>query len=79
MGTSAFEILIVPVLWATLGTFLAGAVIRVLIKAVAAVVGRLGHTVRSFKTVLGAARDFLRRAQRPASRGVGSVRYGLGP
>lgn len=72
MRTSAFEILVAPILWATIGTFLAGAVIRVLMNAVAALVDHLRRTVRSFKTVPQADRNRLRPCHGPIAREVGS-------
>ena len=73
MGMSAFEILIVPVLWGTLGGFVAGAAILVLMNAAEALVGLPGRASRSRKTVPRPARDSPRRAHRAVARGVGSI------
>jgi len=73
VGTSAFEILVVPVLWATVGLILAGALIRGLINAFAAVIGRLRRSPRSHDTIPGAVASSHGRAPRPLARGVASI------
>jgi hypothetical protein len=73
MGTSAFDILIVPVFWATLGGYLAGATILIVMNAVAALVGRLGRPSHPPGMALRAARDSRRRDHRAIARGVGSI------
>jgi hypothetical protein len=67
MGSSAFEILIVPVLWATFGGILAGAAILVLMNAVTSLVVRLGQRLQS-RAEHQAARSSRPRAHRPVAR-----------
>jgi hypothetical protein len=50
MGTSAFEILVVPVFWATFGGYFAGAALLFLMKAVAALLGHPGRPAQYPKT-----------------------------
>jgi hypothetical protein len=73
MGTSAFDVLIVPVFLATLGSWIAGAAILSLMNAVEALAIRVTRRVRFFKTMSRTARDRRRRVHRPLVRGVGSV------
>jgi hypothetical protein len=66
MGSSAFEIIFVPVL---LGTFLgivAGMAILAVMNAVEALVDRLGRRARSIEAVRRGARVAPRRTYRPA-------------
>ncbi len=73
MGTSAFEVLIVPVFLATLDACIAGAAILSLMNAIEALALRVARRVRSFKAVPQAACDCRRRVHRPIVRGVGSI------
>jgi hypothetical protein len=73
MGTSAFEILVVPVFWATFGGYLAGAVLLFLMKAVAALLGHSGRPSQYPKMAPRSARDSLSRARRPIAREVVSL------
>jgi hypothetical protein len=73
MGLSAFDVLIVPVLWATFGAYVAGAAIFVVKQLVEALVGQLGRASQAFKAVRGADRNRPARARRSAVHGVGSI------
>jgi len=73
MGTSAFEVLIVPIFLATLGSCIAGAAILGLMNAVEALAIRVARRVRFFKAVSRTARDRRRRVHRSPVRGVGSI------
>jgi hypothetical protein len=65
MGTSAFEILILPVCWATLGSLAIGPVILAVMKAIEVLVGLLGRPAPTPRPVLLAG-----RARGPAHRSV---------
>jgi hypothetical protein len=73
MGTSAFEVLIMPVFLAPLGSCIAGAAILGLMNAVEALAIRVARWVRSFKAVPWAACDRRRRVHWPIVRRVGSI------
>jgi len=68
MGSSAFEIVLVPVLWGTLCGIVAGMAILAVMNAVEALVGWLGRRARSIEAVHRAARVDRRRTYRPAFR-----------
>jgi hypothetical protein len=68
MGSSAFEIILMPVLWGTFCGIVAGMAILAVMKAVEALVDRLGHWARSFKVVHRATCAAPRRTHRPAMR-----------
>jgi hypothetical protein len=76
MGTSAFEVLIVPVFLATLGSCMAGAILLSLMNAVETLAGSIVRTARSLKAARLAARDLRRGVHRPIVRGVGSIGSG---
>jgi hypothetical protein len=69
MGTSAFEILFVPVLWGTFVGIVAGAVLLALMNAVEALVGRLRRPARPLPELSRTARVASRRARRSVVRG----------
>ena len=73
MGTSAFEYLIAPVLWATLGSYIVGATVLALLNAIQALAGRTLGAARTAKGAPGAARDSLRRVDWPTVDGFGSI------
>jgi hypothetical protein len=73
MGTSAFEILIVPVFLAALGSSIAGAAILSLMNAIEALAVRVTRGVRFFKAVSRAGCERRRRIHRLIARGVGSI------
>jgi hypothetical protein len=73
MGTSAFEILFVPILLATLGSLIAGAAILSAIRGIEALVGCLGRSLRAFKTAPRAAKDRAPRTRRALVRRVKSI------
>jgi hypothetical protein len=73
MGTSAFDVLVVPVFLATLGSCIAGAAILGLMNAIEALAVRAVRGVRSFQAAPRAACDRRRRVHRPIARGVGSI------
>jgi hypothetical protein len=73
MGTTAFEILIVPTLWATFDGCLAGIAILVLMNGVAALADRLGRPSQSPDMAPRSAHDSPRRARPPIARGAGSI------
>jgi hypothetical protein len=73
MGTSAFDILIMPVFLATLGSCVAGAAILGLMNAIETLVDRVLRAARCFKALPRVARDPPRRVDRPSARGVGST------
>jgi hypothetical protein len=68
MGSSAFEIILVPVLLGTFYGIVAGTAILVVMNAVEALVEWLGRTARSIKGAHQAARVAPRRTYRPAVR-----------
>jgi hypothetical protein len=68
MGSSAFEIVLVPVLWATFWGIVAGIAILAVMNVVEALVDWLGHRARSIEAVHRAARVSPRRTYRPAVR-----------
>ncbi len=70
MGSTAFEVLVVPVFFAAIGGYLACAAIRVLIDAVAPWIRTREHQPESFEIVHRAARDSLARPHRRVARGV---------
>jgi hypothetical protein len=70
MGSCAFEIILVPVLWGTFYGIVAGMAIHVVMNAVEALVDWLGRTARSIEAVYRAARVAPRRTYRPAVRGA---------
>jgi hypothetical protein len=72
MGTSAFEILIVPVIWGTFVGLIAGAAFLSLMNAIEEPVNHLGRLARSARARSQSARDSRRRAHRSARR-VGSI------
>jgi hypothetical protein len=71
MGTSAFEILIMPVVLGTLGSVALGAAILGAMKTIEALAGGLGRKVRSMKMVSRTAR---RRVPRTDRAFVGRVK-----
>jgi hypothetical protein len=72
MGSSAFEVILVPVLWGTFYGIVAGTAILAVMNAVEALVDWLGRKARSIEAMYRAARVAPRRTYRPA------VRSGLG-
>jgi len=77
MGSSAFEIILVPVLWGTFCGIVAGMAILAVMNAVEALVDRLGRRARSIEAVRPAARVAPRRTYRPAVRsGLSRGAYG---
>jgi hypothetical protein len=68
MGSSAFEIILVPVLWGTFWGIIAGMAILAVMNAVEALVDWLGRRARSIETVHRTARVPPRRTYRPAVR-----------
>jgi hypothetical protein len=68
MGSSAFEIILVPVLWGTFYGIVAGMAILAAMNAVEALVVWLGRKARSIEAVHRAARVAPRRTYRPAVR-----------
>jgi hypothetical protein len=73
MDNSAFDLLIVPVLWGTLGSLVAGAAILGVINTTAALVGRVGRSLRSVKSHVRSARHRVPRARRVFVREVKSI------
>jgi hypothetical protein len=65
MGSSAFEIIFVPVLWGTFYGIVAGMAILAVMNAVEALAGRLGGTAGPPEAVPRAARVAPRRTHRP--------------
>jgi hypothetical protein len=77
MGSSAFEIILVPVLWGTFSGIVAGIAILAVMHAVEALVDRLGRRARSIEAVRRAARVAPRQTHRPAVRsGLSRGAYG---
>jgi len=77
MGSSAFEIILVPVLWGTFCGIVAGMAILAVMNAVEALVEWLGRRARSIETVRRAARVDPRRAHRRAAHsGLSRGAYG---
>jgi hypothetical protein len=72
MGSSAFEIILIPVLWGTFYGIVAGTAILAVMNAVEALVEWLGRRARAIEAVCRTARIAPRRTYRPA------VRSGLG-
>jgi hypothetical protein len=72
MGSSAFDIILVPVFWGTFWGIVAGMAILGVMNAVEALVDWLCRTARSIEAVHRAARLTPRRTYRPV------VRSGLG-
>jgi hypothetical protein len=68
MGSSAFEIIFVPVLWGTFYGIVAGMAILAVMNAVEALVDWLGRRARSIEAVHRAARVAPRRTYRHAVR-----------
>ncbi len=68
MGSSAFEIILIPVLWGTFLGIVAGIAILTVMNAVEALVGWLGRRARSIDAVRRAARAAPRRTYRPTVR-----------
>jgi hypothetical protein len=68
MGSSAFEIIFVPVLLGTFNGIVAGIAIHAVMNAVEALIDWLGRRARSIEAVHRAARVALRRTYRPAVR-----------
>jgi hypothetical protein len=66
MGSSALEIIFVPVLWGTFCGIVAGMAILAVMNAVEALVDWLGRRARSIEAVPRAARVAPRRTHRPA-------------
>jgi hypothetical protein len=73
MGTSAFDILFVPICWATFRSWLAGAAILSLIRVIGALVCHLHRPARSVKAAPTTGRDRPGRALRRITRGVGTL------
>jgi hypothetical protein len=73
MGTSAFDILFVPICWTTFGSWLAGAAILSLIRAIGALVCHMRRVARSVKAAPTTGRDRPVRVLRRIARGVGSL------
>jgi hypothetical protein len=73
MDTSAFDVLIVPVFWATLGSCIAGAASLGLMNAIEALAVRVAQRVRSRKAASRAACDRRGRVHRPSFRRVASI------
>jgi hypothetical protein len=73
MGTSAFDVLIVPVFLATLGSCVAGAAFLVLMHAMEVLVGRIVRTARSLKAASRTVRISRRRVHQTRACGVGSI------
>jgi hypothetical protein len=69
MGSSAFEVIFIPVLWGTFYGIVAGMAILAVINAIEALVGRLGGTARPPEAVPRTARVAPRRTHRPAVPG----------
>jgi hypothetical protein len=77
MGSSAFEIIFVPVLWGTFYGIVAGMAILAVMNAVEALVDWLGRRARSIEAVHRAARVAPRRTYRPAVlSGLSRVAHG---
>jgi hypothetical protein len=72
MGSSAFEIILVPVLWGTFFGIVAGMAVLAVMNAVEALVDWLGRRAKSIEVVHRASRAAPRRTHRSA------VRPGLG-
>src|SRR5579883_1881206 len=72
MGSSAFEVIFVPVLLGTFQGIVAGTAILTLWNAVVALVGRLGRVARSIEAVHRAARTAPRPVRRPIPHGARS-------
>jgi hypothetical protein len=70
MGSSAFEMILVPVFWGTFYGIVAGMAILAVMNAVEALVDGLGRRARSIEAVRRAARVAPRRTYRPAVRSV---------
>jgi hypothetical protein len=70
MGSSAFEIILVPVLWGTFYGIVAGMAILAVMNAVEALVVWLGRKARSIAAVYRASRVAPRRTHKPAVRGA---------
>jgi hypothetical protein len=68
MGSTAFEIIFVPVLWGTFYGIVAGMAILAVMNAVEALVDWLGRRARSIEAVHRATRVAPRRTYRPAVR-----------
>jgi hypothetical protein len=68
MGSSAFEVILVPVLWGTFYGIVAGTAILAVMNAVEALVAWLGRKARSIEAMYRAARVAPRRTYRPAVR-----------
>ena len=68
MGSCAFEIICVPVLWGTFCGIVAGMAIHVVMNAVEALVDWLGRRARSMEAVHRAARIAPQRTYRPVVR-----------
>ncbi len=77
MGSSAFEVIFVPVLWGTICGIVAGMAILAVMNAVEALVDRLGRRARSIEAVYRAARVAPLRTYRPAVRS-GRIRSAQG-
>ena len=73
MGASAFEILVVPVLWTTVGAVLAGAAISMTLSTVSVVAARLARVSRVRGVGPRTLRGPLRRGYRPIARRAGSI------
>ncbi|HZW32618.1 MAG TPA: hypothetical protein VFF52_18030 [Isosphaeraceae bacterium] len=73
MGSSAFEVIFVPVLLGTFQGIVAGTAILTLWNAVVALVGRLGRVARSIEAVHRAARTAPRPVRRPIPHGARSL------
>jgi hypothetical protein len=68
MGSSAFDIILVPVLWGTFLGIVAGMAILGVMNAVEALVDWLCRTARSIEAARRAARVAPRRSYRPVVR-----------
>jgi hypothetical protein len=73
MSSSAFDLLLVPVLLGMLGGFVAGAGILALTNAAVALFGGLGRAIQSVKASPRPARVSHCRVPRPVVRGDGSI------
>ena len=73
MGSSAFDLLIVPVLLGTFGGFVVGAGILALTNAAIALFGVLDRSIQSFKASPRPARVSNCRVSRPVVRGDGLI------
>jgi hypothetical protein len=73
MDSSAFDLLVVPILWGTLGSISAGAVLLLAMQTVEALLKHRVSTPASWEAEARSSRAPLPRTYRPAARG-GAIR-----